>query len=136
VRPLAQAADDNAIEIADTGRDIQELGSHSEHRAELVKLGPTGTRDQVRQNVGIAIEVCDAKAPIERAPLRRADEVLVSFHNDGALGGLSGENTRRGEGVGIQIDPGRRGGRTKLVEVRVEHEYVESSTQELEDGYR
>ena len=101
-----------------------------------MKLGPTGTRDQVRQNVGIAIEVCDAQAPIERAPLRRADEVLVSFHNDGALGGFSSENTRRGKGVGIQIDPGRRGGRTKLVEVGVEHEYVECSTQEFEDGYR
>jgi hypothetical protein len=65
MRPLAQAADDNAIEIADTSRDIQELRSHSEHRTKLAKLGPTGTRDQVRQNVGIAIEVCDAKAPIE-----------------------------------------------------------------------
>jgi len=136
MRPLAQTADDNAIEIADTGRDIQELGSHSEHRTKLTKLSPTGTRDQVRQNVGVAIKVCDAKAPIERAPLRRADEVLVSFHNDGALGGLSSENTRRGEGVGIQIDPGRRGCRTKLMEVGVEHEYVECSTQELEDGYR
>ena len=70
VGSLTQAADDHAVKVQNSVRDCQELRPHAEHRAELVELGPAGARNQVRQNVGVAVEMGDAKAPVER-PARR-----------------------------------------------------------------
>jgi hypothetical protein len=65
VGSLTKAADDHAIEVQDSGRDRQKLRSNSEHRAELAELGPTSARDQVGQDIGVAVEMSDAETPIE-----------------------------------------------------------------------
>jgi hypothetical protein len=69
VGSLTQAADDHAIEFQNSRRDLQKLRSNPEHHAELAELGPAGARDQVGQDIGVAVEVGDAKAPVERTPL-------------------------------------------------------------------
>ena len=66
---FTQIADDHAIEFQDSRRDLQKLRPNPEHRAELAEFSPTGARDQVGQDISVAVEVSDAKAPIERTPL-------------------------------------------------------------------
>jgi len=69
VGSFTQVADDHAIKFQNSRRDLQKLRSNPEHRAELAELGPAGPRDQVGQDISVAVEVGDAKAPVERTPL-------------------------------------------------------------------
>jgi hypothetical protein len=115
VGPLAQAADDHTIEVQDPRGNIQKLRSDSKHRAELAELGPTSARDQVGQDIGVTVEVGNAEAPIERAPLGQGGKMLVGLDDHGALGRFRSQDARGGEGVGIKVHPCRRGGRAEVV---------------------
>jgi hypothetical protein len=133
MRPLAQAGNDCAVHLADPRRDLQKLWANAQHHAQLTKLGPTSTRNQVGEHVGVAVEVGDAKASIKRAPLGGGDKLLVGLHNNCALSGFGREDPRSGERVSVKVDPRGRGLRAKLANVRVKHQHVESGPEELED---
>jgi hypothetical protein len=88
VRAFSKAPDDRAVQGGYSRRGCYELGSHraDEIRTELTKFGPSSARDQVCQDVGVAIEMRDSKAPVQGTPFRGGDEVLVGFNDDGAFG--------------------------------------------------
>eukprot|EP00900_Chrysochromulina_parva_P004762 jgi/Chrpa1/14287/Chrysochromulina_OHIO_Genome00018030-RA len=85
VRAFSKAPDDRAVQGGYSRRGCYELGSHraDEIRTELTKFGPSSARDQVCQDVGVAIEMRDSKAPVQGTPFRGGDEVLVGFNDDG-----------------------------------------------------
>jgi hypothetical protein len=136
MRSFPKAQDDRAVQGGYSRWDGHELRPHTQHRTELTKFGPASARDQVCQDVGVAVKMRDSKAPIQGAPFGGGDEVLIGFNDDGTFGGLRSENSRCGESIGVKVNPGGRRRRSHTVEMRIEGKHVEGRAQELEDGYR
>jgi hypothetical protein len=108
MRSFPKAQDDRAVQGGYSRWDGHELRPHTQHRTELTKFGPTSARDQVCQNVGVAVKMRDSKAPIQGAPFWGGGEVLIGFNDDGTFGRLRSENSRCGESIGVKVNPGGR----------------------------